>query len=689
MYAIGIDLGTTNSVAAHFNGKKTVVLQTRMNEPLAPSVVCFKPKQSGKPAHILTGRQAVNQAAMLPSNTIFSIKRFMGHIIDDQRVKDVKDKFPYQIGHSSSDEDDRGVRVIVEGTEYSPTDISAIILKHIKEYAEFRLDGAVSEAVITVPAYFDERQRAATLAAGKQAGLAVTQIISEPVAAAIAFGVEMDDGKGHRVVVFDLGGGTFDISIIQMAGSDYQVLHHDGDNWLGGDDFDQEIIKTIIADVKKKEGIDPGNDPEFLSRAKQAAQQAKIALSGVEEHAIIIHPAGKKEDGSSYNVDFNLTRKRFEKMILKYVDKTMGITRDALKHQNLDEDDISEILLVGGSTAIPLIQNRLKAVFPNTRIRSDINPMACVAQGASIMAHSLHNKSQDTSETDAGDGISLDDVTAKDLGIHAVKGENLGAFVPIIEKGTRFPLSAPKRQTFYTTEDNQSLIRIPVYEGVHELASQNELQGQIEWNLPGELAKNTPIEVSFNFDDNRVLMVNIRVMERDDMFHEVALTRDQHIESVGDGSQEDDNDWREETEHVIVAGEWFMQNFQPYMEEGSENKMQVLMDKLRQAQNDDRKSVGKELAHELYLIMIGGAGTASQLYLATRAAHGAPPDIAAEIQVAADNLRTAFDEENSDVVEEMKRKIKPIIARQMQSRFAQKHIEDQKDYNQLLGVDKL
>jgi molecular chaperone DnaK (HSP70) len=536
-------------------------------------------------------------------------------------------------------------------------------------------------------------------------------IMSEPVAAALAFGLGAAQTEGRRVLVFDLGGGTFDISIIQMRGDQFQVLYHGGNNWLGGDDFDKEIITAIAAHVQAERGFDPSDQQDFRARAKQEAQKAKMALGASDEYEIIMNPAGTSPDGSLFSVDMIITREEFEQMITKYVDECMELTREALRNQELTEEDISDILLVGGSTAVPLIQRRLRQLFQRTTIRSDIEPMECVALGASIMAaklkgvecpacyedkaqklHTINDESATVCQkcgaslanAHAASALGYHDVTAMHLGIRAVKGDNLDAFIPIIPKGTHYPLTQPIPQTFYTTEENQHLIKVPVFEGLHDLASQNEQQGIVEWNLPAGLVINTPVEVAFNFDRDRVLTVNLRVMGKNDLAHEVVLKRGRPQEIIKTTEQEE-VDWREETEGIIPAAEQFLQYFGAYTKEGTAEKMHNDLEKLRGALDEDNETRGRAAAHSLYLAMFGGAGIASQLYLAQRASEGAPPEVAADILSAAEELRNAHDS-NADArsLRDLVGQLKTKITRQLQARLSQEVVGDKIDYEQLL-----
>ena len=726
MKAIGIDLGTTNSVAAFYDGYELKALLNSAGETLTPSVVSYRTPKKKKEGEFLVGQFAVNNALFAPKDTIYSVKRLMGHLYNDSKIQELKNKVAYQIVTPSEADQEQGVRVILNDTEYAPSDISAMILREIKIYAEKRLGEEVTHAVITVPAYFEERQRAATRKAGEDAGFIVKMIMSEPVAAALAFGWDAAKEQGKRILVFDFGGGTFDISIIQMCNKRFQVMYHGGNTWLGGDDFDKEIINTIIQNVLTEQGFDPAHDPEFQAKAKLEAQKAKHALTGSNEYEIIMNPAGKTSDGTPFTVEITITRQEFETMITKYVDESLELTRTALREQELRAEDISDILLVGGSTKVPLIQRRLEQEFPKTQIRSNINPMECVGLGASIMAAKLrgiecpnsgcyedetsyethqdtgnrqHTVNDETATVCKKCGTSLaaaksvsdliyGDITPMHYGVRAVKGDNLDAYVPIIEKGTPYPLPEAIRRTFYTTEENQQCIKVPIFEGMHDLASQNDQQGIVEWTLEESLSVNTPVEVSFNLNQDRILTIGLRVMGRDGLFHEVTLQRDrpQEInETIPETRDEDESDWQEEAGSIMPAAEQFLQYFGTYMKAGTVEKMQKDIAILRDALEKNNEIQASATRRDIYLTMIGGAGIASQLYLAERACEGASPEVAKEIRRNADELRLAHESasDQGDVME-LVQNLKAKIGSQFQTLMRQVAVEDKVNYEDLL-----
>jgi molecular chaperone DnaK len=508
MRAIGIDLGTTNSLVAVADNREIKVLPTRAGEHLTPSVVSFVKKRKAEEGEIVVGRQAVANAVRAPEETVFSIKRLMGAVYGEPRVEEVRRHISYKLADPPPAAEDQGVKVILGGQTYSPVDISAMILKQVRMDAEQALGDSVAHAVITVPAYFEERQRDATKQAAKQAGLNVLKIIDEPTAAALFFGVGKE-GERHRILVYDFGGGTFDISIIQMTGGQYQVLEITGDSWLGGDDLDRTIIARMIEWVKVEYNFDPSQDKDFLGKAKVEAEKVKIALGSHESAEIFAPLSVKIPNQGPVDIEMTVTREEFESDIRPLVDRTIELVNIALRNQNFTPDDITEVLLVGGSTSIPLVREAVVNLFGAQKVKRHVNPMECVALGAAILAGS-HEIKEDTVVSKADRNVV--EVTALHLGIAALKGDNPDAFVPIIEKGTPYPLSEPKKRLFTPVEENQKLIRVAVYEGLSHLASLNDQQGVIEFPLPRGIGAANPVEISFNFDANRVLTVGVRVV---------------------------------------------------------------------------------------------------------------------------------------------------------------------------------
>ncbi|HRC86736.1 MAG TPA: Hsp70 family protein, partial [Thermoanaerobaculia bacterium] len=395
MKAIGIDLGTTNSVAAYCEpGSKSPprVLGTSAGESFTPSVVgARRSPREANGWEVLVGRAAANYAPRAPEETVFSIKRLMGRDFADPQVGKLRGRFGYRVV-AGPGEDPRA-HVELAGELWSPARISSRILEQIRLEAARDL-GEVRQAVITVPAYFHEGQRAATREAGEAAGLLVKKIIDEPTAAAVAFGVEARPGEHHRLLVYDLGGGTFDISILQLVKDEeghnhFEVLEIEGDAWLGGDDFDLSIVEKIIATVAGQTGEDPAVDRRFLLLAKEHAEKAKKALSQSEVTEIVIPAAYRSKSNLVVDVELGLERAELEQAIRPLVERSMALVQKALERQNLSREDISDVLLVGGSTLVPLVYRTVESFFGAGRVRRSLNPMECVALGASLLAASL------------------------------------------------------------------------------------------------------------------------------------------------------------------------------------------------------------------------------------------------------------------------------------------------------------
>ncbi len=456
---IGIDLGTTNSVVAVMEGGEPTVITNQEGSRLTPSVVGFS-----KTGERLVGQLAKRQAVSNPDRTVSSIKRQMG----------------------------TSYKVTIDGKQYSPEEISAMILQKLKGDAEKYLGETVTQAVITVPAYFSDSQRQATKDAGKIAGLEVLRIINEPTAAALAYGIDKSDD--HTVMVYDLGGGTFDVSILEMGDGVFEVKATNGDTHLGGDDFDQKIIDWMVDNFKKTEGIDLSSDRMALQRLREAAEKAKIELSGVLTTNINLPFITAGADGPKH-LDMDLTRAKFDEMTADLVERTMGPTRQAMADAGVTGNDIDKVILVGGSTRIPAVQEALKK-FINKEPHRGINPDECVAVGAAIQAGVLAGEVKD---------VLLLDVTPLSLGIETLGG----VFTKIIERNTTIPTS--KKQIFSTAADNQPSVDIHVLQGEREMAADNKTLGRFELSGIPAAPRGVPkIEVAFDIDANGIVNVSAK-----------------------------------------------------------------------------------------------------------------------------------------------------------------------------------
>ena len=480
---IGIDLGTTNSCVAVFEGNEPVVIANSEGKRTTPSVVGFLKDGERK-----VGDPAKRQAITNPKNTVYSIKRFMGETYEQSRKE--AEAMPYTVVN-----DNGYPRVEIEGRKYTPQEISAMILQKMKKTAEDYLGQEVSEAVITVPAYFSDSQRQATKEAGEIAGLKVQRIVNEPTAAALAYGVDKAN-KDMKIAVFDLGGGTFDISILEFGGGVFEVLSTNGDTHLGGDDFDQVIIKWLADDFKAEEGIALTKDPMAMQRLKEAAEKAKIELSSSTSTEINL-PYISAEGGVPKHLVKTLTRAQFEKLAHDLIQACLVPCQNAVRDANLQTSDIDEVILVGGSSRIPAVQTLVKNYFGKEPSKG-VNPDEVVAVGAAIQGAILNK------ESGVGNIVLLD-VTPLTLGIETMGG----VMTKLIEANTTIPCK--KSETFSTAADNQTAVTIHVLQGERPMASQNKSIGQFNLEGIAPARRGVPqIEVTFDIDANGILNVSAK-----------------------------------------------------------------------------------------------------------------------------------------------------------------------------------
>jgi molecular chaperone DnaK len=484
---IGIDLGTTNSCVAVMEGGKPKVIENTEGARTTPSVVAFT-----KDGERLIGQPAKRQAVTNPDNTIFAVKRLIGRRFDDPITKKDTELVPYKIVKGANGD----AWVHAGGKDYSPSQISAFILQKMKETAEAYLGETVTQAVITVPAYFNDAQRQATKDAGQIAGLEVLRIINEPTAAALAYGLEKEDGK--TIAVYDLGGGTFDVSILEIGDGVFEVKSTNGDTFLGGEDFDAKIVNWLADKFKEKEGIDLRTDRLALQRLKEAAEKAKIELSSAQTTEIN-QPfiTARMEGGATtpLHLVVTLTRAELEKLVGDLVDRTIDPCKKALKDAGIDAKDIADVVLVGGQTRMPLVREKVKEFFgrdPHT----GVNPDEVVAMGAAIQAGVLQGDVKD---------VLLLDVTPLSLGIETLGG----VFTRMIDRNTTIPTK--KSQVFSTAEDNQNAVTIRVFQGEREMAADNKLLGQFDLvGIPPAPRGVPQIEVTFDIDANGIVNVSAK-----------------------------------------------------------------------------------------------------------------------------------------------------------------------------------
>ncbi|MGL2701856.1 molecular chaperone DnaK [Helicobacter pylori] len=477
---IGIDLGTTNSAMAVYEGNEAKIIANKEGKNTTPSIVAFTDK-----GEILVGESAKRQAVTNPEKTIYSIKRIMGLMFNEDKAKEAEKRLPYKIVDRNG-----ACAIEISGKIYTPQEISAKILMKLKEDAESYLGESVTEAVITVPAYFNDSQRKATKEAGTIAGLNVLRIINEPTSAALAYG--LDKKESEKIMVYDLGGGTFDVTVLETGDNVVEVLATGGDAFLGGDDFDNRVIDFLASEFKSETGIEIKNDVMALQRLKEAAENAKKELSSAMETEINLPFITADATGPKHLVK-KLTRAKFESLTEDLVEETISKIESVIKDAGLTKNEISEVVMVGGSTRIPKVQERVKA-FIHKELNKSVNPDEVVAVGASIQGGVLKGDVKD---------VLLLDVTPLSLGIETLGG----VMTKVIDRGTTIP--AKKSQVFSTAEDNQPAVSIMVLQGERELARDNKSLGKFDLQGIAPAPRGVPqIEVTFDIDANGILTVS-------------------------------------------------------------------------------------------------------------------------------------------------------------------------------------
>ncbi len=477
---IGIDLGTTNSAMAVYEGNEAKIIANKEGKNTTPSIVAFTDK-----GEILVGESAKRQAVTNPEKTIYSIKRIMGLMFNEDKAKEAEKRLPYKIVDRNG-----ACAIEISGKVYTPQEISAKILMKLKEDAESYLGESVTEAVITVPAYFNDSQRKATKEAGTIAGLNVLRIINEPTSAALAYG--LDKKESEKIMVYDLGGGTFDVTVLETGDNVVEVLATGGDAFLGGDDFDNRVIDFLASEFKSETGIEIKNDVMALQRLKEAAENAKKELSSAMETEINLPFITADATGPKHLVK-KLTRAKFENLTEELVEETISKIESVIKDAGLTKNEISEVVMVGGSTRIPKVQERVKA-FIHKELNKSVNPDEVVAVGASIQGGVLKGDVKD---------VLLLDVTPLSLGIETLGG----VMTKVIDRGTTIP--AKKSQVFSTAEDNQPAVSIMVLQGERELARDNKSLGKFDLQGIAPAPRGVPqIEVTFDIDANGILTVS-------------------------------------------------------------------------------------------------------------------------------------------------------------------------------------
>ncbi|RRR98652.1 Hsp70 family protein [Glycomyces terrestris] len=707
MTAIGIDLGTTNSVVARRDSDRADVEVVKIHgKASTPSVVGLR-KRAGQDAEFLIGTFALNVAERDPKNTIQSVKRLMGRDFDDQAVRDAADRRPYAIVPGEGD--DARAHVVMGDRPYTPEDVSTMILRHLRSGASDKLGEEVTHAVITVPAYFREAQRAATRKAGEAAGLVVKRIIDEPTAAAIAFGLDQREGEQRRVLVYDFGGGTFDISILNsvrdgQGRNHFQVLSYTGDNWLGGDDFDQLIVDRIVAWVRSNFGVDPAGDARFLFLAKRAAEKAKLELTEAPSAEIYIGGAFQDAGGLG-DVEMELTRAEFDAMIEPLVSRTLDLVHEALGNEKLVPDQITDVILVGGSTLVPRVRAAVAEVFGAGKVRRQIDPMECVALGAAILADTLEgvecpnqeckavndDAAQECTQCGAslagarsvGRDTNVYDVTGMALGVAAVKGSSADAFVPIIPRNTPYPLSEPMHGSFEVTDTAK--IRMPVYEGNSTVASENHEQGLFEVALPPGVEMHAAVDVGMFLDKDRILHVTVSVPSvglEETMRLQVDQERARAArpELVED---EPEDDYRDVLMSTMDGARRFLEVYEQYIAVPQAAKIRSDLDRAEEALMIDNPDECRRMVDVLNRDIFG-SGLATQLYLAERAASQASKRDADSINESIAKIQEAHTRGSDAVVHDQARALKTMINRVYRENAGVQQIEDADDLGGIL-----
>jgi len=599
---IGIDLGTTNSCVAIMEGGDPNVIANAEGSRTTPSVVAFS--DSGER---LAGQIAKRQAITNPENTISAVKRLIGRRYDDPLVQKAMKVLPYKVVRA----DNGDAWVEIRDKRYSPAEISAFILQKMKQTAEDHLGEKVTEAVITVPAYFNDSQRQATKDAGRIAGLNVLRIINEPTAASLAYG--LDKKKDEKIAVFDLGGGTFDISILELGDGVFEVKATNGDTFLGGEDFDQRVIDYLADEFKKDQGIDLRKDRMALQRLKEAAEKAKCELSSSMETDINLPFITADQHGPKH-LNMKLTRSKLEALCADLIDRTEGPCRQALKDAGLTPRDIDEVILVGGMTRMPAVQERVKKIFGRDPHKG-VNPDEVVAVGAAIQAAVLKGEVKD---------VLLLDVTPLSLGIETLGG----VFTKLIERNTTIPTR--KGQTFSTAQDNQTAVSIRVFQGEREMAANNKLLGQFDLvGIPPAPRGMPQVEVTFDIDANGIVHVSakdlgtgkeqsIKITASSGLSEEEIkqMVKDAEAHATEDKKRKETVEARNHLDSLIYSTEKSLKDYSGELDTGVKQNIEAALEKAKKALESQDvqtiRSAADELSHSSHKLAEAMYAKASQ-----------------------------------------------------------------------------